>query len=278
MCKREWGLCWLPFVVSLLMVTCFVATYIMAVVFDDVTEVFPYISDTGGNAPESSVFTFLLSLSGYAAAILIYVRYKQILEYNKEDIYRVLAMNKYSLYMGIISCLGVIVVSAFQDTDVITVHLIGAGMAFVGGLIYMGIASKISLRLRVPSRLAWTRILITTVCFIALILTLVNAYIANKEEPSMEDMEHKHPNCTVRPFPHYTRRPWPGYWKPCMAGYVYHVVSAVSEWTMALSFLVFFLTYVGDLRKITMETYVRLNMYHDYLEIHNERSTLNGFS
>ena len=42
------------------------------------------------------------------------------------------------------------------------------------------------------------------------------------------------------------------HWRPEDAGFVYNVLANVSEWSMAFSFFLFFLTYVGEFNKVKM--------------------------
>jgi hypothetical protein len=49
-----------------------------------------------------------------------------------------------------------------------------------------------------------------------------------------------------------------GPWYPCMGGWVYHVLSAACEWTMATLFMVFFLTYTVEFRAINFSPEVGL--------------------
>lgn len=63
----------------------------------------------------------------------------------------------------------------------------------------------------------------------------------------------------VRPWPSSNAegmaeagKPWPGKWPPCLAGYSYHVASAMGEWSAALSFALYFLTYVKQFSHLSI--------------------------
>lgn len=45
-------------------------------------------------------------------------------------------------------------------------------------------------------------------------------------------------------------------------GYAAHITSTVSEWATAFAFLCFFLTFVGDFRKVELNVVTKVNVRH----------------
>lgn len=94
-----------------------IITYSIAVSNGHVYPFFPAISDTGGTKPESNVFGFLLSCCGFLGLIVILIRYYQFryVSENSEEWYMNLIWhNRIALFFGVVSCLGVLLVAAFQ--------------------------------------------------------------------------------------------------------------------------------------------------------------------
>ncbi|KAF0034745.1 hypothetical protein F2P81_012503 [Scophthalmus maximus] len=54
------------------------------------------------------------------------------------------------------------------------------------------------------------------------------------------------------------------HWTPGETGYLAHIISTVSEWSLAFSFISFFLTYIRDFQKINLRAEVNLQSSHLY--------------
>lgn len=69
----------------------------------------------------------------------IYIKYRQIAEFyrNHSSSSSVVRLNKAAFIVGIVSAFGISLVGNFQETNVLSVHLCGALMAFGGGVIYL---------------------------------------------------------------------------------------------------------------------------------------------
>ena len=50
----------------------------------------------------------------FLAFVMIYVRYKQVKEYNKQDLSRILRLNTWSAVVGAIAVVGLMLVASFQ--------------------------------------------------------------------------------------------------------------------------------------------------------------------
>ncbi|RUS80491.1 hypothetical protein EGW08_011742, partial [Elysia chlorotica] len=139
----------IPIALVLLTVSAFILSYIWAVVRGDVSAGFPYISDTGANRPESSIFSQLLNMSSFCAFFVMYIRYKAV-----QAIVRVVdgqesrwlaRMNKTSVCFGYMAAFGVCVVANFQEgTEVESAHFAGAALAFFPGVIYCFMQTALS--------------------------------------------------------------------------------------------------------------------------------------
>lgn len=69
----------------------------------------------------------------------MYVRFKQVEEYlktrNASSTMKI--VNIISALFGLASCIGVSVVGCFQETNILSVHIVGAFLAFEIGAIYL---------------------------------------------------------------------------------------------------------------------------------------------
>lgn len=68
---------------------------------------------------------------------MAYIRYKQVDEFLKQksdggDTGRASTWNKIGLFFGLVAAFGSCVVGAFQEVSVLSVHILGATMAFGG--------------------------------------------------------------------------------------------------------------------------------------------------
>ena len=74
----------------------------------------------------------------FVVGFVVYIRYKQVEAYFRFKPAGIWMprINMGGLIMGMVSALGVTVVGAFQETNVFTIHVVGAFMSFLGGSIY----------------------------------------------------------------------------------------------------------------------------------------------
>ncbi|KAK7447122.1 hypothetical protein BaRGS_00040212, partial [Batillaria attramentaria] len=177
-----------PIIMALYLPVAFLITYGMAVYSEHVKPVFPYISDTGTIPPESCVFGQLLNVYAALSAWCMYLRYKQVRLYYRyiqsqgvvpqsdrfRSTRRKLILNKICLVIGIVAALGVSVVGNFQEDHVISVHLLGATMAFGGAGVYCWMQAIISYKMsRLPNSGPWSRlarVVLSTIHVISLII------------------------------------------------------------------------------------------------------------
>ncbi|XP_063072957.1 DNA damage-regulated autophagy modulator protein 1 [Engraulis encrasicolus] len=222
------GTSFLPAFLVVSSASTFIISYVTAVLRGDIDVIFPYISDTGAEPPESCIFGLLTSLTAIASLATMYARYKFIERLIDRTGGMRPCVNKAGLLFGLLSCFGMCVVATFQETVVVVVHDLGALLFFVTGVIYICIQTYISHRAHpYGSSKAMCRIRtgISLLALLALIPTVVCALLVGK-----------------------TKLHWNGDEKD----YGFRLASAVCEWTVAFSFVFFFLTYIRDFKLFTL--------------------------
>ncbi|XP_068611461.1 DNA damage-regulated autophagy modulator protein 1 [Brachionichthys hirsutus] len=223
------GLCFLPAFLVVWSSSTFIIAYLIALLRHDVDAVFPYISDTGANPPESCIFGLMTFIAACAAAATVYSRYKYVEKLTRESNVLKASLNKAALVLGMISCLGMCVVATFQETAVEAVHDVGALLFFVPGVVYTILQSVISYRVfpfRSSVCLCRARLTIAVVATVALFPTAICAYFGRQPTLHRDTKDE---------------------------GYPFYLASAICEWIVAFSFIFFFLTYIDDFKLFTLQ-------------------------
>lgn len=240
------GLCALPAALVVWTSASFVFAYITAVVLGHVDPLLPYISDTGTTAPERCVFGIMLDVSACLGVFTVYVRYKQVGALCSSS--RLLSLNLVGLFFGVLSSFGMCVVANFQKTALFPVHLLGAVLTLGVGALYVLVQTVISFWMQpeVHSKsLFKTRLLLTLWTYCSIICMFVSSVVMYSSLPDV-DVAHKL------------------HWTPGETGYTAHLVSSVSEWSLAFSFISFFLTFIRDFQKIELRAEAVLQSPHLY--------------
>ena len=100
----------------------------------------PFISDIGDFKPQSSVFSFGLSISALLSLTVTTVRYFQI-----KNLYtRCQKTNDVAFAVGILITVGKYIVASFELSSQIVVHFIGAATFFGGFVVYAFLQSYIT--------------------------------------------------------------------------------------------------------------------------------------
>ncbi|XP_077357331.1 DNA damage-regulated autophagy modulator protein 1 isoform X2 [Festucalex cinctus] len=222
------GLCFLPVFLVVWSSSTFIVSYVIALFRRDVDVLFPYISDTGANPPESCIFGLMTFVSACAGIATIYGRFKFVEKLNEET--RVVSprLNKAALVLGMLACLGMCVVATFQETTVTAVHDAGALLFFATGVLYIFLQSAISYHLfpyGSSMAVCRARLAVAVIALLAFFPTVICAFFV-KQKDLHRDAESK--------------------------DYPFHVASAVCEWIVAFSFVCFFLTYIDDFKLFTL--------------------------
>ncbi|CAB1345960.1 unnamed protein product, partial [Coregonus sp. 'balchen'] len=162
-------------------------------------------------------------ITAFAGMATIYARYKFVEKLNEKAGVPP-ALNQAAFWIGIISCLGICFVATFQETTIIQMHDAGAILFFVSGVLYTILQSIISYKAYpygCSLALCHTRTGMATIAFLAVSPTIICVLLHRTEDKD----------------------------------YVFHLVSAVSEWIVAFSFIFFFFffTYIHDFKRFTLK-------------------------
>lgn len=242
------GLSFLPVALVIWTASSFIFTYITAVVLRHVDPLVPYISDTGAMAPERCVFGIMLDVSAFLGMLTVYVRYKQVEALTGETELKLHRLNRIGLLLGLISSFGMCVVANFQKTTLFSMHLVGAVMTFGVGALYILIQTLLSLYMQPhvhSSTIYMVRLGVGVWTLSSCIIMFISSVIMYSSLPGV-DLPHKL------------------HWTPGEKGYTAHIISTVAEWSLAFSFISFFLTYIRDFQKINLRAEVDLQSSHLY--------------
>ncbi|KAK5871997.1 hypothetical protein PBY51_012733 [Eleginops maclovinus] len=242
------GLCFLPAALVIWTAASFVFAYITAVVLKHVDPLVPYISDTGTMAPERCVFGIMLDVSAFLGMATVYVRYKQVEALTSEEELKLNRLNFFGLVLGLISSFGMCVVANFQKTTLFSMHLVGAVMTFGVGALYILVQTLVSLYMQphVHSKNTYLVRLGVGLWTLSSIITMfVSSVIMYSSLPGVDVANKLH-------------------WTPGETGYTAHIISTISEWSLAFSFISFFLTYIRDFQKINLQAEAELQSSHLY--------------
>lgn len=236
MCCR--GVSFFPIMVGIVMATSVVTTYVIAVLRGDVTAMFPYISDTGIDVPESCIFSQFFNIASFLAFLTMYLRYKLIQELTKDFDPKVTKLSKANFVIGSLSCAGLSIVGNFQETKIEAMHVTGAMLVFGCGTLFAYIDAIISYKMHPIYNgifICRVRLLIASASLVSFVTTFVagslSLHMWYTNLPA-DDRQH---------------------WKPTDPGYPAHLVSTFGEWAMAFSFLLYFFTYIRDFQKFHIE-------------------------
>uniref|UniRef100_A0A674MJV2 DNA-damage regulated autophagy modulator 1 n=1 Tax=Takifugu rubripes TaxID=31033 RepID=A0A674MJV2_TAKRU len=214
------GLSLLPiFLVSWSSAT-FIVSYLIAIYRNDVDVIFPYISDTSATPPESCIFGLMTFISASAGTATVYARFKYVEKMNEGTNVVASRVNTAALVLGLISCLGMVVVATFQETAVIVAHDVGALLFFVPGILYVILQVVISFQ---AYPISSSVVICRARLGFAIIATL--AFF-----PSI--LPHKSHVFSARKD----------------GDYPFHIASAVCEWIVSFSFIFFFYTYIDEFK------------------------------
>ncbi|CAN9511988.1 unnamed protein product [Ophioblennius macclurei] len=242
------GLCILPTALVIWTSASFIFAYITAVVLRHVDPLLPYISDTGTVAPERCVFGIMLDISAFLGMATVYVRYKQVEALTSEEEPRLRRLNNWGLWLGFTSSFGMCVVANFQKTTLFSMHLVGAVLTFGVGALYILFQTVLSLLMQphIHSKTTYqVRLGIGLWTLTSIISMFVSSVIMYSSLWGVDVVHKLH-------------------WTPGETGYTAHIISTVSEWSLAFSFISFFLTYIRDFQKITLRAEADLQSSHLY--------------
>eukprot|EP00076_Gallus_gallus_P034074 XP_024999612.1 DNA damage-regulated autophagy modulator protein 2 isoform X2 [Gallus gallus] len=219
------GLSFLPVALVVWSAATFVFSYITAIVLHHVDPLVPYISDTGTIPPERCLFGIMLNVSSFL------------------DKSRIVKLNKIGLTLGLMSCFGLCIIANFQKCILYYIHVVGACLTFGVGAIYMLVQTILSYLMQpeVHSKdIFWIRLTVLLWCGSSIASMFVSSLVLYSGLYGTDLVQKLH-------------------WHPQEKGYTAHIVSTASEWSLAFSFLSFFLTYIRDFQKISLRAVVSLH-------------------
>ncbi|XP_044538775.1 DNA damage-regulated autophagy modulator protein 1 [Gracilinanus agilis] len=229
------GMAFVPFLLVIWSSAAFIISYLIAVFFGHVNPFLPYISDTGTIPPESGIFGFMFNFSACLGALTIYTKYKMVEKQNQTCYFSNPVANLVALVLGLVACLAMGIVASFQALSLPMIHDGGALLVFICGVMYILLQSIISYK-ACPQ---WNK---RSICHIRMAISAVSCtavipVIACASLISMTKLQ----------------------WNPEEMDYTCHVVSAICEWTVAFSFIFFFLTFVQDFQNVTLKIITEIN-------------------
>ncbi|XP_061639482.1 DNA damage-regulated autophagy modulator protein 2b isoform X2 [Phyllopteryx taeniolatus] len=246
------GLSFLPALLAVWTAAAFVLAYVTAVVLRHVDPLVPYISDTGTMAPERCVFGIMLDVSAFLGMATVYVRYKQVEALTGADDAdggrSVSRLNRLGLLLGLFSSMGMCVVANFQKTTLFRVHLLGAVLTLGVGAVYILAQTLLSHRMqpRVHSRRVFhVRLALALWTLASIVGMFVSSVVMYSSLPGVDVARKLH-------------------WTPGETGYTAHIVSTLCEWSLAFSFISFFLTFIRDFQKIKLRAEADVQCRHLY--------------
>ncbi|XP_077384746.1 DNA damage-regulated autophagy modulator protein 2b [Festucalex cinctus] len=243
------GLSFLPALLVAWTAAAFVFAYVTAVLLRHVDPLVPYISDTGAMAPERCVFGIMLDVSAFLGMATVFVRYKQVEALTSSDGDTLVErLNRSGLLMGLFSSLGMCVVANFQKTTLFSVHLLGAALTLGVGALYILAQTALSYRMqpRVHAAAVFkVRLVLAAWTFASIAAMFVSSVVMYSSLPGVDVASKLH-------------------WTPGEQGYTAHLISTVCEWSLALSFISFFLTYIRDFQKIRLRAEADVRCDHLY--------------
>ncbi|XP_054146623.1 DNA damage-regulated autophagy modulator protein 2 [Melozone crissalis] len=235
------GLSFLPVALVVWSAASFVFSYITAIVLHHVDPLVPYISDTGTIPPERCLFGIMLNVSTFLGMATMYVRYKQVSALSPEKP-KILRLNKLGLTLGWMSCFGLCIIANFQKCILYYIHVLGACLTFGVGSIYMLVQTILSYLMQPElhsKEIFWARLAVFLWSCSSILSMFVSSVVLYSGLYGQNLVQKLH-------------------WDPQERGYTPHMISTVSEWSLAFSFLSFFLTYIRDFQKISLRAVVSL--------------------
>jgi len=199
----------------------------------------PYISDTGTHVPESSIFAQMLNFCAFLVGLTIYVRYKQIEQYYRDNLSpestKIFCRNRIALICGLTSAIGLSMVANFRELELFKIHMVGATMAFGFGTVYCWLQTIMSFKMH---PLVNTQLMAGFRLFLTILMTGTFAT-----------------SCICGPLAmKYFHGKDPTNWQPDDGAFGLHLTATVCEWITAMSLNFFVLSYVEELKKISMTT------------------------
>lgn len=110
----------------------------------------PYVSYTGTENPESSIFGLIFNVEGFLGLLIVILVWRLVRQLDIKSAY-LQSLNKITFVTGFLGCIGVIVVANFQVSRYKTPHYIGAALALIVGTFYCIFSSILTYKMHKAS-------------------------------------------------------------------------------------------------------------------------------
>ena len=173
----------------------------------------------------------MLNMSAALFGFVVYIRYLQVKEYQVSfNMPQFRIFNNICLITGVLAAFGMSIVANFQETNVLTMHLIGAFVAFISPIFYM--ISDIYMAFKssgviVPKWMPFARVVVCIIYSSSFILTTLFSQLAYNEF----DADDGH---TMQ------------FWQPEDGGWDLHVVSTVFEWILGINIILYLVSFYNE--------------------------------
>ncbi|XP_063167656.1 transmembrane protein 150A isoform X2 [Candoia aspera] len=129
----------------------------------------PLISKCGTYPPESCLFSLIGNIGAFWVAVVCFLRYGQLLEQSQAS-----RVNTAALVTGCTNAAGLVVVGNFQVDYAKSLHYLGAGVAFLAGLLFVCLQCFLSYRIALSAMDLWVahlRVFLATLAFTSLVFS-----------------------------------------------------------------------------------------------------------
>uniref|UniRef100_A0A2R5L6R7 CWH43-like N-terminal domain-containing protein n=1 Tax=Ornithodoros turicata TaxID=34597 RepID=A0A2R5L6R7_9ACAR len=216
-------------------------TYVISVARNDVQAWLPYISDAGGDAPQSTIFSFSMIIVSFCFMVGVWICYLLIQERNEKRDVKVLWLNRLLLLSGVGTGAGMIILAVNPTGHlrkdgtwvwpIFAPHMFGAVLMFTSGIGIMGLLLICTYILDYPH---YRKPTFYVRCF-AVVVGLISGLLTAAFCPYTQTDKLKPPPDHPRDYPPNT------------------IISAFSEWLVVITFMVFTLSFVPEFRKLKMD-------------------------
>ncbi|CAH1175894.1 unnamed protein product [Phaedon cochleariae] len=234
----------IPVIFGLWLPITFIITYVIAVLKDHVKPILPYISDTGGRAPESSIFGVALTIAGVLMIMTVYIRFRQVKNLVEERDLGVVTsrLNNSGLYMGVLATFGCLITANFQVTNALPVHIFGAMMCFGLLIVFQIVQVIISFRMYPTfgsKAVNIIRLIFALMSSIGLGISNIAGIISLMESEGGDMMK----------------------WTKDEKGYFMHLTSVIVEYIVLFSTIFFITTFTGEFKMVHFQEPVLIVSY-----------------
>ncbi|KAL2078823.1 hypothetical protein ACEWY4_026508 [Coilia grayii] len=134
----------------------------------NLTQQFPYISVCGSYRPQSCVFSQICNGCMLLVLWISVIRYQQVRDLGD----KCRRVNLASLVLVFISAAGLSLLANFQVSEWFAVHMVGAGLAFCGGLLYFWLQLWLTLKAEPSQDRHWVAPLRALLCSLSTVFLI----------------------------------------------------------------------------------------------------------